>query len=109
MILFSTGLGSVVGSAIAPVVKGCANPETYRRMAEDMDIDAGRILEDAATLDEVAGELVDRVLRTADGEPTASESLGHQEFILPTRVSSHRAEPALPGGAAGTRRCSRSL
>ena len=47
-----------------------------------MDIDAGRILEDRGTLDEVARETVDRILRTAAGEPTVSESLGHQEFIL---------------------------
>ncbi|NWG75901.1 MAG: UxaA family hydrolase, partial [Rubrivivax sp.] len=38
LILFSTGRGSVVGSAVAPVIKVCANPETYRRMEEDMDI-----------------------------------------------------------------------
>ncbi len=33
LMLFTTGRGSVVGSAIAPVIKVCANPETYRRMA----------------------------------------------------------------------------
>ena len=52
-ILFSTGCGSVVGSAISPVIKVCANPETYRRLADDMDVDAGRILEGRATLAEV--------------------------------------------------------
>jgi altronate dehydratase large subunit len=82
LILFTTGLGSVVGSAISPVIKVCANPETYRRMTEDMDIDAGRILEGRGTLDEVGREIYDRVLATAAGEPTASERLGHQEFIL---------------------------
>jgi altronate dehydratase large subunit len=45
VILFTTGRGSVVGSAIAPVIKVCANPETYERMSEDMDVDAGRILD----------------------------------------------------------------
>ena len=59
-VLFSTGRGSVVGSAIAPVIKVCANPETYRRMADDMDVDAGRILEGRGTLDEVGAEIVDR-------------------------------------------------
>ena len=54
-VLFSTGCGSVVGSAISPVIKVCANPETFRRMEDDMDVDAGRILEDRGTLDEVAG------------------------------------------------------
>lgn len=80
--LFSTGRGSVVGSAIAPVIKICANPETYRRLEDDMDIDAGRILEGRATLDEVGREIVDLVARTAGGEPTKSEALGHQEFVL---------------------------
>src|SRR5207248_5982661 len=30
VVLFSTGRGSVVGSAISPVIKVCANPDTYR-------------------------------------------------------------------------------
>jgi altronate hydrolase len=59
--LFTTGRGSVVGSAISPVIKICANPETYRRMSEDMDIDAGRILEGRATLEEVGTEIYERV------------------------------------------------
>jgi altronate hydrolase len=82
LILFSTGRGSVVGSAIAPVIKVCANPETYKRMAEDMDIDAGRILEGQATLPEVGREIYELVQRVGNGEPTKSEALGHQEFIL---------------------------
>ncbi len=80
--LFSTGRGSVVGSAISPVVKVCANPETYRRMAGDMDVDAGRILEGEATLDEVGREIFAHVLDVAGGAQTKSESLGHQEFVL---------------------------
>lgn len=80
--LFSTGRGSVVGSAISPVIKVCANPDTYRRMADDMDVDAGRILEGRASLDEVGREIYDLILRVANGEPTKSEAMGHQEFIL---------------------------
>src|SRR6185437_2243860 len=81
-VLFVTGRGSVVGSAISPVVKICANPETYRRMADDMDVDAGRILLGDAGLDEVGEEIRDLVLALADGKRTKSEELGHQEFIL---------------------------
>lgn len=80
--LFTTGRGSVVGSAISPVIKVCANPDTYRRLSEDMDINAGRILEGNATLDEVGQEIVDLVLAVAKGGQTASERLRHQEFIL---------------------------
>jgi altronate hydrolase len=81
-ILFSTGRGSVVGSAIAPVIKVCANPRTYARMADDMDVDAGRILEGRGTLEEVGREIVDLVLGVAGGAPTRSEALGHREFVL---------------------------
>jgi altronate dehydratase large subunit len=82
IVLFSTGRGSVVGSAIAPVIKICANPETYRRLVEDMDVDAGRILEGRGTLPEVGAEIFALIQRVAGGEPTRSEALGHQEFIL---------------------------
>jgi altronate dehydratase large subunit len=82
VILFSTGRGSVVGSAIAPVIKVCANPDTYRRMEDDMDVDAGRILDGRATLAEVGREIYEIVRRVANGETTKSEGLGHQEFVL---------------------------
>ena len=80
--LFTTGRGSVVGSAISPVMKICANPDTYRRLGDDMDVNAGRILEDGIELEEVGREIYDRILETAAGRPTRSEALGHQEFIL---------------------------
>lgn len=82
LILFTTGRGSVVGSAISPVLKVCANPDTYQRMADDMDIDAGRVLKGEASLDDVGEEIYQRVISLAQGEPSCSEALGHQEFIL---------------------------
>ncbi len=96
--LFTTGRGSVVGSAISPIIKICANPETYQRMAEDMDIDAGRILEGGATLDDVGREIFDRVLAVAGGAPTASEALGHQEFILTYKSFEPIGPACLPAG-----------
>lgn len=82
LILFTTGRGSVIGNAISPIIKVCANPETYSKMSGDMDIDAGRILEGKATLDEVGEEILAAVQAVAAGTPSASESLGHQEFVL---------------------------
>ena len=81
MILFVTGRGSVVGSALSPVIKICANPDTYQRLAEDMDVNAGRILQ-GESLDTVADEIHDLVCDVAAGAPTKSEALGHAEFIL---------------------------
>ena len=99
VVLFSTGRGSVVGSAISPVIKVCANPDTYRRMVGDMDVDAGRILEGRATLDEVGREIFDLTLRVAAGEPSKSEALGHQEFILGYKQFEAIGPNCLPGAA----------
>ncbi len=82
LILFTTGRGSVVGSAISPVIKICANPETYDRMSGDMDINAGKILRLQASVDEVGREIYDKVLDIASGSQTCSEALCHQEFVL---------------------------
>jgi altronate hydrolase len=91
--LFTTGRGSVVGSAISPVIKVCANPETYERLAEDMDVNAGRVLTGEATLEQVGQEIVDLVMQVANGAPSRSEDLGHQEFILTYK----QFEPTGPG------------
>jgi len=91
--LFTTGRGSVVGSALAPVIKVCANPDTYERLSEDMDVNAGRILAGAASLAQVGGEIVDLVAQVANGAQTCSEALGHQEFILTYK----QFEPSGPG------------
>jgi altronate dehydratase large subunit len=80
--LFTTGRGSVVGSAISPVIKITGNPVTYRRMAEDMDVNAGRVLEGTASLDELGEEIFRLTLEVAAGAATKSEALGHREFIL---------------------------
>jgi altronate dehydratase large subunit len=97
-VLFVTGRGSVVGSAISPVVKICANPETYRRMADDMDVDAGRIMEGAATLDEVGREIRDLVVGLGQGRRTKSEELGHREFILTYKSFEPIGPSCLPAG-----------
>jgi altronate hydrolase len=71
----------VVCSAFSPVIKVCANPDTFERMSEDMDVNAGRILH-GADLDEVGREIFALVQQLASGATSKSEALGHQEFIL---------------------------
>ena len=82
IILFTTGRGSVVGSAISPVIKICGNPDTYNRMSDDMDINAGTVISSSATLAEVSEEIYEKIIEVASGIPTASESLGHQESLI---------------------------
>jgi len=96
-VLFVTGRGSVVGSAIAPVLKICANPETFARMEDDMDINAGRILQGEASLQEVADDIFDAVSGLARGETSCSEELGHQEFVLGYKSFEPIGPACLPG------------
>lgn len=79
--LFVTARGSVSGSALAPVIKICANPETYARMGEDMDVNAGRIIA-GTPLAEVGDEIYRLIVDVASGIETKSEALGHTEFVL---------------------------
>lgn len=97
--LFVTGRGSVVGSAISPVVKICANPDTYRAMADDMDINAGDIIEGHRTIAEVGQEIRDLVVAVAAGRQTRSEMLGHREFILTYKSFEPIGPACLPGAA----------
>ena len=82
---FTTGRGSATGFPTVPVIKIASNSSTYRRMSDDMDIDAGRIAEGGATVEEVGREIFELVLRVASGEKTCAERLGHDEFV-PWRI-----------------------
>ncbi len=93
IVLFITGLGSVVGSAISPVIKVCANPVTFKRMQGDMDINAGRVIEADVSLDEIGEEICQLIEEVASGQQTCSEKLGHQEFVLTYKSF----EPSGPG------------
>ena len=62
-------------------------------MAGDMDLNAGAILGGDVSLEDVSAELHDIVMRTAAGELTKSEGLGHQEFLLTYK----QFEPLGPG------------
>lgn len=96
LILFTTGRGSVVGSAISPVIKVCANPDTYARMHEDMDVDAGRILTGVDGVEDVADELLALIGAVAAGTPSASEAMGHREFVLTYKSSEPAGPTCLP-------------
>jgi len=80
IIVFSTGRGTPTGSPIAPVIKITGNSETYAKMADNIDLNAGRIIDEGATVADIGDELFQLVLEVADGRLSKAESLGHQEF-----------------------------
>jgi len=86
VMIFTTGRGSATGFPSVPVLKISSNSATFRRMPEDMDVNAGAIADGDKTVAEVGKEIFDLMLRTASGEyKPFSERLGHKEFV-PWRI-----------------------
>jgi altronate hydrolase len=85
VIAFTTGRGSAIGFATIPVIKIATNSATYRRMRDNMEVNAGAIVDGERSIGEVGREIFEMVLRVASGERTASERLGHREFV-PWRI-----------------------
>jgi altronate dehydratase len=82
ILLFTTGRGSPVGNAVAPVIKICSNSKTYSWMDEDMDVDAGSVISAGRSIEDVGREIFDLVIATANGMLTKAEEGGHREFAL---------------------------
>jgi altronate hydrolase len=76
IIAFTTGRGSMYGAKPVPSVKLATNTPMYRRLAEDMDINCGEILDGTASVPEMGERILDHLLRIASGERTKSEELG---------------------------------
>lgn len=81
LVVFTTGRGSVFGCRPSPTIKVATNTPLYRRMRNDMDVDAGRILA-GESLDEIGTEIFEMMLAVASGSPTRSErhGIGEEEF-----------------------------
>ena len=81
VVVFTTGRGTTIGNAIAPVVKLASNSEVYARMARDLDLSAGGVIDGTETIDEVGGRVFEHVRRVASGELLArAEETKHREF-----------------------------
>ena len=81
VIVFTTGRGTTIGNAIAPVVKLSSNTATFERMSRDIDLSAGGVIDGTETIDEVGARVFEHVRRVAGGEVLArAEEHKHREF-----------------------------
>jgi altronate hydrolase len=81
LVVFTTGRGSVFGFKPAPSIKVSTNTATYERMTDDMDVNAGKVIE-GVSLQDAAKELFELVVNVASGQPSKSEAqgVGESEF-----------------------------
>lgn len=80
IILFSTGWGTPTGNAICPVIKLSSNNTTYKKMRCNIDFNAGRLLDENISIDELGDEFLDLVLKVASGKETKSEINEQRQF-----------------------------
>ncbi len=79
---FPTGQGNIIGNPIVPVVKLASNPRTVRTMSEHIDVDVSGLLRREIDMDQAGDMLLEMMARTVNGRMTATEVLGHREFII---------------------------
>jgi len=81
VVIFTTGRGSCFGSKPAPTIKMASNTAMYKRMSDDMDINAGCIVE-GVPREVVVRELFEQILLVASGVKSKSEGFGYgdEEF-----------------------------
>lgn len=81
VVVFTTGRGTTIGNAIAPVLKLTSNTPIFQRMQHDLDLDAGTIIDGTETIEQVGRRVFEHVIRVASGEVLArAEEQKHREF-----------------------------
>ena len=81
IVVFTTGRGTTIGNAIAPVLKLASNTPIFERMRGDLDLSAGGVIDGTETIEEVGERVFEHVLACASGEVQAkAEETGHREF-----------------------------
>ena len=78
---FSTGRGAPQGFPSMPVIKICGNPNTYERMQNDMDLNAGLIITGEKTIEQVGEEAITKLIRVLNGEMTKNEAIQYFSAI----------------------------
>jgi altronate hydrolase len=81
LIVFTTGLGTPTGNPVTPTVKLASNTALARRMPDLIDLDAGTIIAGEASIESKGIELLEFLIRVANGERTCAEQLGQDDFI----------------------------
>jgi len=83
LMFFSTGRGTPVGFPALPVIKVASNSRIYQAMSEDMDVNAGRLVE-GLPLNQLEKEMMDLIIRVINGEKTKAEINGMEVFTFMT-------------------------
>ena len=73
IILFTTGRGTPAGFPAVPVIKICSNSTTFKNMPGDIDFNAGTIIDEDKSIEQVGQEIYKLTMNVANGELTCAE------------------------------------
>ena len=81
VLVFTTGRGSVLGLKPTPCIKVATNSPMFDRMADDMDLNTGTVLE-GESVESAGRRIFEMILEVASGQRTKSErqGVGEEEF-----------------------------
>lgn len=82
LVVFTTGLGTPTGNAVAPVMKITANKETFKKMKDNTDFDASHVIYGPETLEEITNEFEKSVIDICNGKLVKAEALGFIETAI---------------------------
>lgn len=77
VICFSTGRGNPLGYPVAPCIKICSNSATFHKVGGDMDINAGAVITEGLSPQELGEQCVSYLLEVCSGRQTAPEKRGY--------------------------------
>ena len=81
VVCFVTGVGTPTGFPGVPVIKITGNSKTYHKMEDDIDINAGDVIEGKFTLEQAGDIIYKELLEVINGKPTKAEIAGHDELF----------------------------
>jgi len=77
IICFTTGRGSCFGFKPSPSIKIATNTNMYNKLVEDMDVNAGSIMDGESDIKKVGKEIFEKIISVASGEKSKSEINGY--------------------------------
>ncbi|MCL2391232.1 MAG: UxaA family hydrolase [Oscillospiraceae bacterium] len=80
LIIFSTGRGNPLGFPIVPIIKIASNTKLYDAMPDDMDVNAGRMLE-GVTLQQMGDEIIELTKQVIQGKQSKAEINNHDSCL----------------------------
>lgn len=82
LVVFTTGMGTPVGSAVAPVIKMTGNGKTAALLRDLIDFDSSASIRGERSVEELGQDLLDYILRVCDGEPVRAEINGACDMAI---------------------------